>query len=70
MAKTNSEIGQAVRDAVTEIQLAANEQISQVRCIFVVDVKNTDTNVVYTKGSKGKNIIKYNQADEVIEDAW
>jgi hypothetical protein len=38
--------------------------------IVVVNVKNSNNNAVYGKGSKGLKFTKYDAADEVLASEW
>ena len=66
MAKTNDELGQMIRDAISEIQLDQSEEIKRVIITFSPEIINTSTNKFVPKGNKVRVIIDYNTAEEKI----
>jgi len=69
-AKTDAEIGNKVRTQIAGLTLGDNEEITKVKIITVVEVKNTVSNFTFTKGAKGSELNKYNADDEELNDLW
>lgn len=68
--KTDAEIGQMIRNAIAAITLNNTEIVQDVKVIVIVNVKNTETNNIYTKGAKGRKFVNYNQDNEEIQIEW